>query len=413
MQHRKRLFMCFAGGTAAIVLLRLFMPSLAGAGLAALAACGAIGWLGLLYWREGTDDLSRAGDDLYYLGLLFTLVSLMYALIALFIFNPEGDIEQRTYALIGNFGIALLSTVIGILGRILLQGQAVVGTESQPAPHVAEEAVDANRDALEELRLQIRHATDAFRHFTRVTTEQAEENRVHMRRQIEQSVERMNEEARNSLLETQAAWLETLKKISTHSETMIGQIEREVTSSTQRTETAWQDLARRANETSTTTQKRLDNLVKEMASMLQAMSELNRTLAPLSKGMVAVTDNVRDLGETTAGVVGNLSVRATEMINVHDELAHGAKKYQEDSLRLYEQALRSFTQVAAKKLTDEINACVRAIQRIASTANAQQNLRQRPRASVRRMLGLRSTSGGRGLAKARTASRSLVIGKRR
>ena len=129
MRHWERLFVCFAVGAAAIVLLRLLFPSNTGAFLAATAACGVIFFLGWSYWREGAHESSRAGDDLYYLGLLFTLVSLMYALIALFILSPGGDIDERTNTLIGNFGIALISTVFGILGRILLQGQAAGSTD--------------------------------------------------------------------------------------------------------------------------------------------------------------------------------------------------------------------------------------------------------------------------------------------
>lgn len=66
-------------------------------------------------------------DNCYYMGLLFTLVSLIYSLIALFLFNVGGyDVAERTNNLIGSFGIALFSTFAGILFRILLlqQGRA-------------------------------------------------------------------------------------------------------------------------------------------------------------------------------------------------------------------------------------------------------------------------------------------------
>ena len=409
MRHWERLFVCFAVGAAAIVLLRLLFPSNTGAFLAATAACGVIFFLGWSYWREGAHESSRAGDDLYYLGLLFTLVSLMYALIALFILSPGGDIDERTNTLIGNFGIALISTVFGILGRILLQGQAAGSTEnqSQTSSSAAEEPFDATREALEELRLQVRYATDAFRHFARVTTEQAEENRVHMQHQIEQSTERMNEEARNSLLENQAAWLETLKTIGAQNATMLGHIQEEVTLSTQRTETAWQDIARHAHKTSITARQSLDSMVKEMASMLEAMSELNGTLPPLSKGMVAVTDNVRDMGKTTVNVVGDLSARATEIINAHDALAQSAKKYQKDC----SQALRESTELAAKTLTDEMDACIQAVRRLAAATNGQQDQRQPPKPWARRILRRQPASGGGGQAKA-TSSR-LMAGRRR
>ena len=430
------------------MLLRSFLPSLVGTLLAAVTACGVIACLGWLYWRENAGenahDLSRAGDDLYYLGLLFTIISLGHALVALFIFNPDDDINQRANELIGNFGIALASTVFGILGRIFLQGLEVGDSEDQfpwpaedgsdgaagggglqdriarpadgegrqgriarpadgegrqgriarpadgegrqgriarpidgeglpPARRPAEMPamrVDARPLPLEELRLQIRYATDAFRHFARVTTEQAEENRAHMAHQIKQSMQRMNDEARKSLLETQATWLEMLEGIRAQSEAMLSQTQKEAASSTQRIEAAWQDIARRAHETSIATQESLDAIVKEM-------------------------------GETAAGVAGDLSVHATEIIGVHAALAQSAKKHHEDLAEI----LREYTQIAAaKSLADEINACIEAIRRLASAAEGQP-----PRPRARHVL--RRHPAPRAQAKARIGRSSVGRGR--
>ena len=60
-------------------------------------------------------------DNCYYMGLLFTLVALIYSLITLFLLDDHaGAVAERTYNLIGSFGIALISTFAGILFRILL-----------------------------------------------------------------------------------------------------------------------------------------------------------------------------------------------------------------------------------------------------------------------------------------------------
>ena len=123
----------FALGTAAIVLCRHLLPDLLlnwdvnpnwAVWISTLVAVVAIVVLGVHYHRRRrAGDMSRSGDDLYYLGLLFTLVSLTYALVVLFLIDEaDADLADRTYELIGSFGIALLSTVAGILGRIILQG---------------------------------------------------------------------------------------------------------------------------------------------------------------------------------------------------------------------------------------------------------------------------------------------------
>lgn len=54
----------------------------------------------------------RLGDNFYYLGFIYTLASLCAALIQL---RSAPQIEE----LLGNFGIALITTVVGVTGRVL------------------------------------------------------------------------------------------------------------------------------------------------------------------------------------------------------------------------------------------------------------------------------------------------------
>jgi hypothetical protein len=56
----------------------------------------------------------QAGDNLYYLGFLYTLVSLSVALY--FFTDPQAALEQ----IISNFGIALSSTILGVALRVFL-----------------------------------------------------------------------------------------------------------------------------------------------------------------------------------------------------------------------------------------------------------------------------------------------------
>ena len=56
--------------------------------------------------------LDRLGDNFYYLGFIFTLASMSAALIQL---RAEPNIE----AILGSFGIALITTIVGVAGRVL------------------------------------------------------------------------------------------------------------------------------------------------------------------------------------------------------------------------------------------------------------------------------------------------------
>jgi hypothetical protein len=54
----------------------------------------------------------KVGDNIYYLGFLFTLVSLSYAL---YVYDPDGSGASD---IINNFGIAIFTTIIGLAGRV-------------------------------------------------------------------------------------------------------------------------------------------------------------------------------------------------------------------------------------------------------------------------------------------------------
>jgi hypothetical protein len=68
---------------------------------------GALLWVRLFRLRD-----DQAGDNLYYMGFLFTLTSLA---VSLYQFSSEGSAEQ----IVQNFGIAIASTIAGIALRIL------------------------------------------------------------------------------------------------------------------------------------------------------------------------------------------------------------------------------------------------------------------------------------------------------
>lgn len=65
-------------------------------------------------------EIDRIGDELYYIGLIFTLVSLIIGLIFISIADQYETREAVTH-LVGSFAIALISTLVGIVLRVLFQ----------------------------------------------------------------------------------------------------------------------------------------------------------------------------------------------------------------------------------------------------------------------------------------------------
>ena len=121
--NNKLFIVLFIGGGTLSCVVRTLSPNPIMGAVLAIFIC-----LFCLCWYFNKALLDRAelyhSDNVYYLGLLFTLVSLVYSLVTLFIFNSEKfDGAGQTHDLIGSFGIALISTIFGILFRVLLLQQ--------------------------------------------------------------------------------------------------------------------------------------------------------------------------------------------------------------------------------------------------------------------------------------------------
>jgi methyl-accepting chemotaxis protein len=104
----------------------------------------------------------QLGDNCYYLGFLFTLASLAYALHQ---FGLSGSVEQ----IVANFGLALGSTITGILLRVLI---------NQARRDVLETEQDARMalaDAVVRLRTEIDDAVLAMGAFCRAAQQIAGE----------------------------------------------------------------------------------------------------------------------------------------------------------------------------------------------------------------------------------------------
>lgn len=94
----------------------------ANAWVSAVVAAGVVLALAIYYMFNDEDAPEEEGDNVYYLGLLFTLISLMFTLVELFGIDADtARSAENIRTLLQNFGIALSSTVFGIVGRVMVQ----------------------------------------------------------------------------------------------------------------------------------------------------------------------------------------------------------------------------------------------------------------------------------------------------
>ncbi len=175
----------------------------------------------------------RLGDEVYYLGLLYTLTTLCVALVMLFLLQDgvpifgQGRLQaltlvERTDRMIGSFGIALLTTIAGIVIRMTLQGRGS-GSEATiiriPHPGVPAErqsgvrgagvdgpTVDLERFAYE-LRRQLQNSTNAFVSHANQAILQAKTVHAHMDEMMRKFHDGLEERARTGLERMEAIYV--------------------------------------------------------------------------------------------------------------------------------------------------------------------------------------------------------------
>ena len=358
---RASLLWYFGVGAALIVAVKLGVTGLLGAILAAVIASSAVSLKCWRHWGDRGHAASWASDEAYYLGLLYTLISLILAIVQLFILEasdagPE-NLRSRTNDLIGNFGIALTSTVAGILGRILLQttsvaessgapsmftsplaGQAVTSPKSDSSYESPSSETPLSWDAREQLqalRRNLFEAADGFAHFTRVTLEQADGTRASAERVIGGFNERLAEIAQSEIQGIAANWQGAIAAMRNDHETSVAESRQELlqlrqrwtglsnqakteierltelfgaaaTQALQQTEAGWSQLAASLAQSAEAMRMNSETHKTELNALLSDLTGLRRRLEPLGNALVDASEAVATFqGKTRESMISS------------------------------------------------------------------------------------------------------------
>ena len=158
-QHRDTWFIALVAGFAVI-----FFGNLFGIGAWWLATVAAGVMIGFAYAIKDTEVSGDAkGDSIYYLGFLFTFAALVAALIS---FDQGTSVTGggATSGGIRNFGIALLTTIFGLAGRVwFAMSQESPGDVADTATLALEEAVSEMKRSLDRARDDLDTMANKFR----------------------------------------------------------------------------------------------------------------------------------------------------------------------------------------------------------------------------------------------------------
>lgn len=192
----------------------------------------------------------QTGDNVYYLGFLFTLVSLAFTL---YKFNVATGVEQ----VVQNFGVAISSTIAGVAGRVLLNQMRTDPFDTERATRLA--LVDASK----QLREELDSSTLEFNAFRR-QSQQA----------IGDAMREMRDIATQQLQNTSGALETTIKETTTRIEAVI---------------VGWSDQARAFNDQSAALVKAMTDLSGKLEAVRAPSSIIEEKIEPAGAAISAFT----------------------------------------------------------------------------------------------------------------------------
>jgi hypothetical protein len=247
----------------------------------------------------------QAGDNLYYMGFIYTLTSLG---VSLYKFTGEASIED----VVRNFGIAIISTVTGIALRIFFN-------QMRRDPADIEKAV---RHELAEMTRRVRAELDnsamEFSSYRRTSNQMLSEGFEEIARQAEKNgeavraaIEAMSAKAVESIQATSKQLLVTLEE--THKN--VAQLSETNAKNVTRLSSQMEDMATVMTDKSKQLSEAVDNVIQKYASARSPDEVLKIDVSPAVESLRSVVDahakaiseNAADTRETAKKVLAGIA----------------------------------------------------------------------------------------------------------
>ncbi|MER9675025.1 hypothetical protein [Mesorhizobium sp. M0208] len=215
----------------------------------------------------------QTGDNLYYMGFLFTLTSLG---VSLFQFGTEGS----TDTIVQNFGIAITSTITGIALRVFYNQM-----RRDPAD-IERTARHELADMTRRVRAEMESVTREFADFRRVSHQMLEEGFAEIAEQASRNGEHIRSALDKIAMESIKPVQEASAKFSDALQSNFGQVETQFASIANRVGVA-AELLDKANSSMSTSVGKLgyeaDNVAAKLEKVVVPDEVLKNDLAPMVK----------------------------------------------------------------------------------------------------------------------------------
>jgi len=242
----------------------------------------------------------RVGDNAYYLGFLFTLTSLAFALWA---FQTEGDVPS----VIGNFALALVSTILGLAIRVWFQQLREDPVEFE------HEARLALVNAVSELRTQLVLAVEDI---STIRTRLANEVQQDFIAQAKQLSGNAVAEIRK-VADNHSAWLATTATQLKDDRTQVIAQSSELKGTVTRLSKALQALSLKIEQDESPTtafKQRFSDLCVEMDKLLEAERHRAQTQASTLNGILTILGSINSVSSGLDGRIRQLAGLADALL---------------------------------------------------------------------------------------------------
>lgn len=329
-------FLSFAFGGALLIILAKALG--VNAIVVAILAVAAIGAYAALVQSSGTGRLrgDQAGDNCYYLGLIYTLASLAYAI---FTFDPA----DTATTIIQGFGVALATTIVGLVLRVYF---------NQSRPDIAEAETSARLElaaASGKLKAELSRSVVSMNDFSRQTRQSLEELRDEIVTSLqavkagaEQAVQEMSERAATAVTDTSDAAVSRAKKLTTATDKVVSGMESHVTSLSG-LESAQVQIAatlKALEDAAGRSQVILERLVEQSSNVGELQVGASQTVQNLAAAASLLNEHVAGLNASTGRLEGILVDKIAEVQAVPRSVADTAVNGIADALERVRQDLQ-------------------------------------------------------------------------
>lgn len=285
----------------------------------AIGAAASIVLYAVVVQRSGTGRLrgDQAGDNCYYLGLIYTLVSLAFAI---FTFDPA----NTATTIIQGFGVALATTIVGLVLRVFFnQTRAdVVEVEDSARLELA--------DAAGRLKAELSQIVVSMNDFGRQMRQSLEE----IKSEVETTLVEANTEA-VAVVKAQADDATTRsKRLLTATDKVVSGFERSASTFSQMeaSHVGFADSVASIEQAAGSTKATLEAIAQQAADLQEMQRGMAVTVSAVNDIAVQVLEQVKAFDGSASRFEHQVAVRLDDLKSVPEGLAQSAATGIENAL---------------------------------------------------------------------------------